>query len=117
MLYKKIAVTYVSCKNNDFKLRQPKLYDKLLIYAIISPLGISRPRIATSGIAINGYTYTDNFLAKKLLPYIRKHSIYILARPYGSSLLEQRRLILKWPKYQIWTQIDPNLVVSRIFGV
>ena len=34
--------------------------------------------ITPSGIEINEDTYTDNCLAKTLVLYIRKHSIYIL---------------------------------------
>ena len=48
-----------------------KLENKLRVYAIISPLGISHPYITPPGLKINGNTYTENCLAKKLVPYIR----------------------------------------------
>ena len=61
-----------------------------------------------SEIAINGDT--DNCLAKKNgflhTKSTRKHSIYILARPCGSSLLEQ--------KYQICAQIWKPTKYTRI---
>ena len=56
-------------KLNEVKFKtKDKFEDKLLVWAIILQLGISRPHITPSGIAIIGDTYTDNCLAKKLMP-------------------------------------------------
>ena len=60
-------------------------------------LGSHAPYITPSGIANNGDTYTDNFLAKKLVLYIKN----LLEKTRYIFLLEKSRPILKWPKYQI----------------
>ena len=86
--------------------RKDKFEKKLLVY----PLGISRPLITPSGIAIKEYTYTDNYLTKKLVPFIRNlpentRYIFWLDLAGGSSLLGKSRPILTWTKYKMCAQI------------
>ena len=61
-----------------------KFEDKLLVYAILSPFGISRPYVTPSSLVINEVNYTDICLAKKNSALhskcTRKQSIDILAR-------------------------------------
>ena len=63
----------VSVTPNDVKYKKKKKFEeKLLVYAIISPFGISSPYIVPSGTAIDQNVYVDKCLRKKLLPYLNE---------------------------------------------
>ena len=50
-----------------------KFEEKLLVYIVISPRGVSEPFIQPSGNAFNQFMYRDNCLASLLLPFIKKY--------------------------------------------
>ena len=80
-------------KLNEVKFKtKDKFEDKLLVWAIILQLGISRPHITPSGIAIYEDTYTDNCIAKNwCLKYEISQKTFDI---YFGSLLEQSRLVV-----------------------
>ena len=68
---------------NEVKFKTKDKFENILIvYAIISSLGVSRPHITPSRIAIN---VNEPLLRKKWCCNTRKHSLYILSRPCGIS--------------------------------
>ena len=90
----------------------------MLVYAIISPFGISWPFITPSGLAINGENYTDICLAKKSVPNIRnlpeKTVIYYSARLFGGSLLEKSRPILVLQNFKFVLKSENSIITPEI---
>ena len=73
--------------NVKYKTKQ-KFEDKLLVYVVMSPFGVSTPYIAPSKTAINQDIYINKCLSKKLIPMIEdlpKNSKYIFWPDLASS--------------------------------
>jgi len=58
--------------NIKFK-KVAKFEEKLPVYIVIPPRGVSEPFIQPSGNAANQFIYRDNFLASLFLPFIKKY--------------------------------------------
>lgn len=52
-----------------------KFEPKILLWAAISPKGISKPYFAPSGLAINQDVYMKECIVKRLIPYIKQNHI------------------------------------------
>ena len=58
---------------NNVKFKEKKKFEeKLLVYVVILPFGLSTPYIVQSGTAINQHIYVDECFTKKLLPHIKQ---------------------------------------------
>ena len=61
------------CPNNVKLKKKSKYEKKVLVWIAISPIGMSTPFIAESGLAINQNIYLDECIKKRLIPFISKH--------------------------------------------
>ena len=69
----------------NIKLKKvAKFEEKLLVYIVISPRGVSEPFIQPSGNAVNQFIYRDNCLASLLLPFI-KNTILMEITSFGRT--------------------------------
>ena len=47
--------------------------EKLLVYLVISPKGVSKPRFIPSGLAVNRWVYVGRCIRPVLRPFLKKH--------------------------------------------
>lgn len=110
----------VSLTPNEVKYKRKKKFEeKLLVYVVISPYGISSPYLLPSNTAVDQHVYVDKFLSKKLLPYLNElpeNTKYIfwpdLARAHYSNKAT-RFLLENNIKFVTKSENPPNLPECR----